>query len=202
MLAEAKQCCPYIQISGFPSDYADLNGPWTRVEIETSRRTEYQKIVEGETYYINYNRRVKYEVEHPKNGVIYETQYMHSSECFEEKIGIVLLKTGSSDSIRLTDFECTDPPADPPTTTTDAPTTVTKAPTTTTDAPTATNLPCQSCRKVDNADTSLNGYYMLQGSGDNRCTMDGCLYQKQYTTDLYCFEAGVYNVQDECPPIL
>merc|ERR1712212_560820 len=90
------------------------------------------------------------------------------------------------------------------TTTTAAPTTTTAAQTTTTVAPTITealtpSIACQSCRKVVNAAASLNGYYMLQGSGDNRCAMDGCLYQKEYTTDLYCFEKGVNDVQDVCP---
>ena len=67
-----------------------------------------------------------------------------------------------------------------------------------TGAPTTTTT-CQSCRYVY-GESSLSGYYTLQKSGDNRCTMDGCLYKKQNTDDVYCFKVGSYNVGNECPP--
>merc|ERR1712235_189655 len=66
--------------------------------------------------------------------------------------------------------------------------------------PTTTTSPCKPCRQVTDADKTLNGYYELMASGDSRCTMDGCLYKKHKTEDMYCFNEGVYTVTDLCPP--
>ena len=52
--------------------------------------------------------------------------------------------------------------------------------------PTTTTSPCKPCRQVTDADKTLNGYYELKASGDSRCTIDGCLYNKHQTEDMYC----------------
>ena len=64
--------------------------------------------------------------------------------------------------------------------------------------PSTTTSPCKPCRQVTDADKTLNGYYELMASGDSRCTMDGCLYKKHKTEDMYCFNEGVYTVTDLC----
>jgi len=69
------------------------------------------------------------------------------------------------------------------------------APTTTTTAPTTTSNPCPTCRNVLTG--PLSGLYKHVGSGDTRCTYDGCLYSKD--NEEYCFQTGSDTVQEVCP---
>jgi len=62
---------------------------------------------------------------------------------------------------------------------------------TTTAAPT----PCPPCRNVMTG--PMKGNYKHAGSGDARCTYDGCLYTKD--SELYCFQTGSETVQEVCP---
>ena len=62
-------------------------------------------------------------------------------------------------------------------------------------APTTTSNPCPSCRNVKTG--PMSGLYKHVGSGDTRCTYDGCLFKKD--NELYCFEKGLYEVENTCP---
>ena len=126
-----------------------------------------------------------------------------NSACLKDGDVMELFIFGGSISINLKESdECPTTPTILPTTTTVLPTTTTVLPTTTTILPTTTKKTCPKCRNVVGADLSLNGHYELQASGDSRCSLDGCLYRKKDTSDLYCFVAGKYTVeamQNACP---
>ena len=71
-------------------------------------------------------------------------------------------------------------------------TTETSVPMTTeTSVPMTTNS-CPPCRKVIGG--PLSGMYTNVGSGDDRCTMDGCMYKKD--DELYCFQEGDDTVEE------
>ena len=72
----------------------------------------------------------------------------------------------------------------------------TTVPPTTTAAPTSTSNPCPPCRNVVTG--PMSGVYTHVGSGDDRCTYDGCLFKKD--EELYCFQTGSDTVQEVCPP--
>ena len=63
-------------------------------------------------------------------------------------------------------------------------------------APTTTTNSCPPCRKIEEGPSPVLGLYKNVGSGDDRCSMDGCLYEKN--NELYCFETGSYTVENTC----
>jgi len=188
-LGETDPCltsCTQVKVFGFSGSYSIYNGLYTPKENT--------KAGQKPTIYVNQHRSdERYEIYYDKATLKYSVQYVEDGKapevkltgknredykCLEDQDAVWFKVPGSLVS-QIARFECATPPA--------------------TNPPTTTNSPCKPCRKVMDADSTLNGFYKLKDTGDSRCTMDGCLYEKVGTKDMYCFEKGSYTVEDLCP---
>ena len=172
-LATAKICAPEIYICGLGNRYEFFNGLYQAVGGGVYRNHEDFEIKkEGENYIIGLP---------PKKS--YTSTDMPNVSCLEDVSSITFKRNGKSEVATIsTTKQGTNPdgcPGPNDTTTTAAPTT----------------NPCPPCRNVMTG--PLKGNYKHAGSGDVRCTYDGCLYTKD--NEEYCFQTGSETVQEVCP---
>ena len=179
--------CTQIKVFGFTSAYSVYNGLYTPKENT--------KAGQKPTIYVNqYSPSERFEIFYEEDTGKYGVQFVEDGgwgpevkltgsnredfKCLED-MDALWFKVPGSRNAEIAQTECATPPA--------------------TNPPTTTNSPCKPCRKVMDADKTLNGFYKIKDTGDSRCTMDGCLYEKVGTKDMYCFEKGSYTVEDICP---
>ena len=177
--------CTKIKVSGFSNDVYD--GVYTPEENTAvgEKPTRYVKEglgLPGELYVISYNEKENKYVMYRKESEEAASQNLYKATLVSNEY-VCLEDLGKVKFAQLFGFNQT-----PFLLTTECLST-----------PTTTTSPCKPCRQVTDADKTLNGYYELMASGDSRCTMDGCLYKKYQTEDMYCFNEGVYTVTDLCP---
>merc|ERR1711962_103104 len=181
-------CCAKFTLSGFSFN-------WDTMFINGDYHLD-----DGKDYYMNMNgmkilTQSGYWEIYDQGVLVYRTAEPVAASCPEDLPGLKELEfssmvnppknseTGSFSQIS----RCPAPRA-----------TTTAEPTTTTAAPTTTSNPCPSCRKVAAGNGLLSGVYRNTASGDGRCTMDGCLYEKD--GESYCFQVGSYQVEETCSP--
>ena len=177
-LATAKTCAPQIYICGLVADEYP-NGLYEAVGggvYSNPNGFSYQIYKEGDNFIIGIDMGRK----------VYTSRDMPNVSCLEDVDSITFklvsdekksdVATISTTKQGTNDDGC---PGPNDTTTTAAPTT----------------NPCPPCRNVMTG--PLKGNYKHVGSGDDRCTYDGCLYTKD--NELYCFQTGSETVQEVCP---
>ena len=171
-LATAKTCCNKLTVSGL-GDWA--NGDYRMEEGRLTNSRGYTFRRSGENFVI-----------HSSDGdPKYISPDVPNILCAED-IGRIKFKL--YEIRRFKDVTITKDPSCPGAKTTAAPTTTTAAPATTSNT-------CPPCRNVMTG--PLKGNYKHAGSGDDRCTYDGCLYTKD--NEEYCFQTGTDTVQEVCP---
>jgi len=174
--ATAKECAPAIYLCGLV-DEGYTNGLYEATSTgvySNPNGYEYEIKKEGDKFIIGIGRWPTYTSTDMPNVSCLEdvssiTFKLESDENKSEVATISTTKQGTNDGC----------PGPNDTTTTAAPTT----------------NPCPPCRNVMTG--PLKGNYKHAGSGDVRCTYDGCLYTKD--NEEYCFQTGSETVQEVCP---
>jgi len=180
-LATEWPCCLKFTLSGFSGDQ-DANGVYDLYEMG------------GKKMYSNWNNykmvttKANWEIYDYDWELVYSTAEPVAVSCPEDLTGLKELEFSSR----------ANPPKASETGSFSQISRCPAPPTTTTAVPTTTSNPCPSCRKVAAGNGLLSGVYRNTASGDNQCTMDGCLYEKD--GESYCFQSGSYQVEETCSP--
>jgi len=172
-LATAKECSTEIYICGLVGDkYA--NGAYYDLGSGLDNGSGRKVMKEGENFIIR-----------TPDRKVYTSPDMPNVSCLEDVDTITFKLVSDENKSEFATISKTKQgndegcPAPPAPTTTAAPTT----------------NPCPPCRNVMTG--PMKGNYKYAGSGDDRCTYDGCLYTKD--NEEFCFQTGTETVQEVCP---